>query len=93
VLASDVGTGSLETMRSSGRTFESSRARFDAFDLRIAQDTTGDRLSTSAKLTETVASMLPTGLFAPRTGPVRNDMEPSSQRELRGWDSNPQPLG
>jgi hypothetical protein len=59
------------------------RALFDAFDLRVAYDKTGDRLSISATLTEAVASML-------RTGPLDNGAEPLSQRALRGWDSNPQ---
>jgi hypothetical protein len=61
------------------------RALFDAFDLRVVYDNTGDRLSISATLTEAVASML-------RTGPLDNGVEPLSQRALRGWDSNPQPL-
>jgi site-specific DNA recombinase len=57
------------------------RALFDAFDLRVAYDKTSDRLSISATLTEAVATML-------RTGP-----EPLCNRLLRGWDSNPQPIG
>ncbi len=61
------------------------RALFDAFDLRVVYDKAGDRLSISATLTEAVASML-------RTGPLDNGVEPLSQRALRGWGSNPQPL-
>jgi hypothetical protein len=38
------------------------RALFDAFDLRVVYDKDGDRLSVSATLTETVASMLHNGL-------------------------------
>jgi hypothetical protein len=59
------------------------RALFDAFDLRVVYDKASDRLSISAALTEAVASML-------RAGPLRNGVEPLSQRALRGWDSNPQ---
>jgi site-specific DNA recombinase len=56
------------------------RALFDAFDLRVVYDKTSDRLSISATLTETVASML------------HNGLEPRLlQKALRGWDSNPQP--
>lgn len=55
------------------------RALFDAFDLRVVYDKAGDRLSISATLTETVASML------------HNGLEPLCERSLRGWDSNPQP--
>lgn len=57
------------------------RALFDAFDLRVVFDKDGDRLSISATLTEAVASMLRTGL------------QPLSSTSLRGWDSNPQPIG
>jgi hypothetical protein len=57
------------------------RALFDAFDLRVVYDKADDRLSISAKLTETVATIL------------RSGMEPRLlQKTLRGWDSNPQPL-
>jgi site-specific DNA recombinase len=56
------------------------RALFDAFDLRVVFDKTGDGLSISATLTEAVATMLRTGL------------QPLSSTSLRGWDSNPQPL-
>ncbi len=57
------------------------RALFDAFDLGVVYDTTGDRLSISATLTEAVASML-------RTGPLDNGVEPLSQRALRGTGSH-----
>lgn len=57
------------------------RALFDAFDLRVVYDKSADRLSISAKLTETVATILRSGL------------EPQLlQKTLRGWGSNPQPL-
>ena len=58
------------------------RALFDAFDLRVVYDKASDRLSISATLTEAVAAM-------PRTGIEPRLLECS----LRGWDSNPQPLG
>ncbi len=57
---------------------ETKRALFDAFDLRAVYDKANDRLSISATLTETVATMLRTGL------------QPLSSTSLRGWDSNPQ---
>ena len=58
------------------------RALFDAFDLRVIYDKASDRLSVSATLTEAVATML------------RDGLEPRLlQKILRGWDSNPQPIG
>jgi hypothetical protein len=56
------------------------RALFDAFDLRVAYDKTGDRLSISATLTEAVASTL-------RTGP-----EPVVNRLLRGSERSVEPI-
>jgi hypothetical protein len=57
------------------------RALFDAFDLRVIFDKARDRPSISATLTEAVAKML------------RDGLEPLSSTSLRGWDSNPQPIG
>ncbi len=68
--------------RLSGADNATKRALFDAFDLRVAYDKASDRLSISATLTEAVAKMLRDGL-KPRL----------SQKTLRGWDSNPQPIG
>ncbi len=59
------------------------RALFDAFDLRVIYNKASDRLSISATLTEAVAKMLSSGLE-----PLR-----LSKESLRGWDSNPQPIG
>lgn len=49
------------------------RALFDAFDLRVVYDKASHRLSISATLTKTVATML------------RNGQEPLCNRLLRGW--------
>jgi hypothetical protein len=55
---------------------------FDAFDLRVAYDKIDGRVQISATITEAVADLLqePGGLALCGT-------------KLRGWDSNPQPLG
>lgn len=53
------------------------RAMFDAFDLRVVYDKAGDRVSISATLTETVASML------------HNGLEPLCERPLRASGPTP----
>ena len=60
----------------------SKRALFDAFDLRVVYAKASDRLSINATLTDAVAKVL------------RDGLEPRLlQKILRGWDSNPQPIG
>lgn len=70
------------TERLRGADNATKRALFDAFDLRVVYDKASDGLSISATLTEAVAKML------------RDGLEPRLlQKTLRGWDSNPQPIG
>jgi hypothetical protein len=61
---------------------DTKRLVFDAFDLRVAYDKLERRIQISATVSEAVADMLQKPQDLGLCG-----------KKLRGWDSNPQPLG